>query len=80
MTARRTFDLDPSNPVVQMAARQETLIAWGNACDGLTAALSYAKTWTPPADTDIYVTVSEFTRRAAELLSIAQTWQNGPHT
>jgi hypothetical protein len=68
-------DLDPSNPAVRAIARQETLNAWNSAVDGLTAALSYAKTYRPPADTDIYLPVDEFIRRAAELLRLARGWK-----
>jgi hypothetical protein len=57
-------------------AKQEALNAYGSAVDGLTAALSYAKTWTPPADiTGGHLPVSEFTDRARELLEIAENWE-----
>lgn len=58
------------------AAKQEALNAWNQASDALTAALSYAKTYPPPADTDIYASVDDFTARAAELAAITQTWSN----
>jgi hypothetical protein len=58
------------------AAKQEALTAWNQAYDALTAALSYAKTYTPPADTDIYASVDDFTARVAELAAITQTWSN----
>ena len=57
-------------------ARQEALNAWSQAWDALTAALSYAKTYKPPADTDIYASVDDFTARVAELAAITQTWRN----
>lgn len=56
-------------------ARQEYLNAYSEAVDGLTRALSYAKTYAPPADIpDNYTPVSEFIERAASLLDIAQGW------
>lgn len=57
-------------------ARQEALNAWNQANDALTAALSYAKTYQPPADTDIYASVDDFTARVAELADITRTWRN----
>ncbi len=57
-------------------ARQEALNAWNQANDGLTAALSYAKTYTPPDDTDIYASVDDFIRRLDELSTIARTWKD----
>lgn len=58
------------------AARQESLNAWNQANDALTAALSYAKTYRPPADTDIYRTAAEFAELASELAAIATTWKD----
>jgi hypothetical protein len=58
------------------AAKQEALTAWNQAYDAITAALSYAKTYPPPADTDIYASVDDFTARVAELAAITQTWSN----
>lgn len=57
-------------------ARQEALNAWNQASDALTAVLSYVKTYQPPADTDIYASVDDFTARVAELADITQTWRN----
>jgi hypothetical protein len=58
-------------------AQQEALNAWSSAVDGGTAALSYAKTWTPPADIPAgYITVAEFRDRVTELLEIIQTWES----
>jgi hypothetical protein len=58
-------------------ARQEALNAWSSAVDGLTAALSYAKTYAPPEGVpDNYLSVREFTERAATLLDIAQSWSD----
>jgi hypothetical protein len=58
-------------------ARQEALNAWSSAVDGLTAALSYAKTYAPPVDIpDNYVSVKEFTERASALLGVAQSWSD----
>lgn len=58
------------------AARQESLNAWSQANDGLTTALSYAKTYAPPDDTDIYRSVDDFIQRAEELLGIARNWKD----
>jgi hypothetical protein len=58
------------------AAKQEALNAWNQANDALTAVVSYAKTYQPPADTDIYASVDDFTARVAELAAITQTWSN----
>jgi hypothetical protein len=58
------------------AAKQETLNAWNQANDALTAVLSYAKTYQPPADTDIYASADDFIARVAELAAITQTWSN----
>jgi hypothetical protein len=57
-------------------ARQEALNAWSQAWDALTAALSYAKTYQPPADTDIYASADDFIARVAELADITETWRN----
>ncbi|MGH3535437.1 MAG: hypothetical protein ACRDQG_12125 [Pseudonocardiaceae bacterium] len=57
------------------AAKQETLNAWNQFSDSLTAALSYANTYDPPTDTDIYTTVAEIKRRAAELAEIVSAWE-----
>lgn len=55
-------------------ARQESLNAWNQASDALTAALSYVKTYRPPVDTDIYRSVDEFAAMTRELAAIAATW------
>lgn len=58
------------------AAKQEALNAWNQAGDALTAALSYVKTYQPPADTDIYLSVGDFIERADELAAIACSWKD----
>jgi ParB-like chromosome segregation protein Spo0J len=60
----------------ERAARQEALNAWNQASDHLTAVLSHVKTYPPPANTDIYATVADFQRRAAELQQITQKWED----
>jgi exonuclease VII large subunit len=61
-----------------MAARQESLNAYSEAVDGLTRALSYAKTYAPPEDIpDNYVSVAEFVERLEALRDIAVTWKDG---
>jgi Protein of unknown function (DUF3102) len=58
-----------------MAARQETLNAYSDAVDGLTRALSWAKTYTPPAEIpDNYLPAEEFVERIENLHQIAQKW------
>jgi len=57
-------------------AKQEALNAWNQANDALTSVLSYAKTYQPPADTDIYASADDFIARVAELAAITQTWSN----
>lgn len=61
---------------LRLVAKQEALNAWNQANDGLTAALSYAKTYTPPDDTDIYATVHDFKRRLKELTAITENWRD----
>jgi hypothetical protein len=57
------------------AAHQEALNAYSDAVDGLTRALSWAKTYTPPPEIpDNYVPADEFAERASNLAEIAQTW------
>lgn len=57
------------------AARQEALNAYSAAVDGLTVALSWAKTYRPPADLPgNYVSVGEFVDRIAALAAQAGTW------
>ena len=60
---------------MRAAAKQEALNRWNQACDGLRGAISYAKTYTPPEDTDIYPKVEWFQQIAAELTDIATTWE-----
>jgi hypothetical protein len=57
------------------AARQEALNAWGQFSDAVLAALSYAKTYQPPEDTDNYTSATEVRERILELADIAQTWK-----
>lgn len=57
------------------ASRQEALNAWSEAVDGLTRALSYAKTYKPPIGIpDNYTSVADFVERAESLLEIVQGW------
>lgn len=57
------------------AARQETLNRWSQAVDGLTNALSFAKTFQPPTDMPVsYVSVVEFMQRLDALVDIAAAW------
>jgi hypothetical protein len=68
-------EIDPSDPRTRLAVEVETLRSWSQCVDNLTWALSYAKTWEPPAEIpEQYVSVSEFIRRAEELLQIARSW------
>lgn len=57
------------------ASRQEALNAWSQASDAVLHALSYLKTYGPPPDTDVYVTVGEFRRRVLEMAAIVQPWE-----
>jgi hypothetical protein len=58
------------------AARQETLNRWSQAVDGLTNALSFAKTFRPPTDMpESYVPAAEFAKRLDALVEIAGTWE-----
>lgn len=61
---------------VYNVARQEALNAYSEAVDGLTRALSYAKTYDPPDDIpDGYLSITDFMRRIDELQEIAtQRW------
>lgn len=59
------------------AARQEALNAWSEAVDGLTRALSYAKTYQPPDDIpDNYVSVVEFRERLEALADSTREWSH----
>lgn len=60
----------------KLAAYQETFNRWSRAVDGLTNALSFAKTFTPPADLPSnYVSVQEFKTRLAALVEISNEWK-----
>jgi hypothetical protein len=48
---------------MRVAARAAELSAWGKACDGLLAALSWAASSVPPEDTDRYPAVEVFIER-----------------
>ena len=59
----------------EQAARQESLNAYNAAVDGLTRALSYAKTYDPPAGVPAnYLPPAGFVGRVEELLNIAEKW------
>lgn len=61
---------------MEQAAEQVALNRWLYATDGLTEALSYARTENPPHNIpDNYVPVSEFRRRLAVLVDISATWE-----
>jgi hypothetical protein len=61
--------------IAEQTASQLSLKAYGDASDGLRQALSYAKTWEPPADVNSGpVPLAEFARRARELADIAEKW------
>lgn len=57
------------------AARQEAFNAWNQFNDALLHVVSYLKTYGPPPDTDVYVTVSECRRRVLEAATIVQHWE-----
>jgi len=57
------------------AARQEVLNAWNQFNDALLHVVSYLKTYGPPPDTDVYVTVGECRRRVLEAATIVQHWE-----
>ena len=60
----------------KLTAHQETFNRWSRAVDGLTNALSYAKTFTPPADLPAnYVSAQEFKTRLAALVEISNKWK-----
>lgn len=60
------------------AARQEALNAYSAAVDGLTAALSWARTYRPPADVPGgYLPVADLVERISVLAGIAATWEVG---
>ncbi len=59
---------------MRVAARAVELSAWGRACDGLLAALSYAASSVPPEDTDRYPAVELFMQRYRALGSHIDGW------
>ena len=59
---------------MRVAARAAELSAWGKACDGLLAALSYAASTAPPEDTDRYPAVDVFTERYKALGNHIKKW------
>jgi hypothetical protein len=62
--------------VVRALAEQAALNDYSRAVDGMTQALSYAKTWTPPAEIpENYPPISEFISRARTLLEIVEAWR-----
>ena len=60
---------------MRVAARAAELSAWGKACDGLLAALSYAAASRPPEDTDRYTAVGTFIERYEALGTHITTWK-----
>jgi hypothetical protein len=60
---------------MRVAARATELSAWGKACDGLLAALSYAASSRPPQDTDRYPAVELFIERYEALGNHINTWK-----
>ena len=60
---------------MRVAARAAELSAWGKACDGLLAALSYAASTIPPEDTDRYPAVEVFTERYEALGNHINKWK-----
>ena len=59
----------------RMAGKQESFNQWSRAVDGLTAALSYAKAFTPPDDLPHnYVSVAEFKKRYDSLGAVINQW------
>lgn len=59
---------------MRVAARAAELSAWGRACDGLLAALSYAASTVPPEDTDRYPAVEVFAERYEALGKHIAMW------
>lgn len=59
---------------MRVAARAMELAAWGKACDGLLAALSFAASSTPPEDTDRYPAVELFIERYKALGNHIKKW------
>jgi hypothetical protein len=60
---------------MRIAARAVELSAWGKACDGLLAALSFAASSVPPKDTDRYPVVGTFIERYRTLGNHISTWR-----
>lgn len=60
---------------MRVAARAAELSAWGKACDGLLAALSFAASSRPPDDTDRYPAVDVFIERYEALGKHINTWK-----
>lgn len=61
---------------IYQAANQEALNQWSRAVDGLTAALSYAKDFTPPTELpDNYVSTAEFKTRFDTLGQLINQWE-----
>ena len=60
---------------MRVAARATELAAWGKACDGLLAALSFAAASRPPKDTDRYPAVGIFIERYEALGNHITTWK-----
>lgn len=62
---------------IYQQAKQESLNAYSDAVDGLTKALSYAKTYDPPGDLPAgHVSIADFIGRAQELLGIVEQWDD----
>ena len=59
---------------MRAVARIAELSAWGKACDGLLAALSYAASTRPPDDTDRYPAVEVFIERYQALGNHIDKW------
>lgn len=60
---------------VYLAGKQEALNAYSQAVDGLTAALSWAKTYPPPDEVpDGYLPIDEFAQRVASLTEVVESW------
>ncbi len=60
---------------MRVAARAVELSAWGKACDGLLAALSFAASSAPPENTDRYPVVGTFIERYQTLGNHINTWR-----
>lgn len=60
---------------MRAAARATELSAWGKACDGLLAALSWAASSVPPEDTDRYPAVEVFIERYEALGNHINKWK-----